>query len=256
MKVTLKIWRQKDAHSPGHFETHEAADVMPEMSFLEMLDAVNEDLLRLGEEAITFDSDCREGICGTCCLMVNGRAHGRQHGCTVCELRMRNFREGETITVEPFRSRCFPVVKDLMIDRSIFDQIIQAGAYVSVNTGAAPDANAIPVTKENAEHAMDAAQCIGCGACVAACPNAAAMLFTSAKIGHLTALPQGRVEWRQRVLALVEAMDRAGFGNCSNHGECEAACPKSIKLTNIAQMNRQFIFSSIFTKRETAEAPC
>jgi succinate dehydrogenase / fumarate reductase iron-sulfur subunit len=254
MKFRLRIWRQQDEKSPGRFVTYEATDVIPEMSFLEMLDAVNEGLISRGEGAITFDSDCREGICGTCALMVNGRAHGKKHGATVCELRMRNFRDGETITVEPLRSRCFPVVKDLMIDRSIFDTIIQAGAYVSVNTGAAPDANSIPVKKEDAERAMDAAQCIGCGACVAACPNAAAMLFTSAKIGHLSALPQGRVEWRRRVLTLVEAMDAAGFGNCSNHGECEAACPKSIKLTNIAQMNRQFIFSALFTAREEVEA--
>jgi succinate dehydrogenase / fumarate reductase iron-sulfur subunit len=254
MKLTLRVWRQKDSRDKGHFETYSVADVIPEMSFLEMLDQLNEDLVRRGEDAIAFDSDCREGICGTCCIMVNGRAHGRQHGGTICELRMRGFRDGETITVEPFRARPFPVIKDLMIDRSILDTIIQAGGYTSVNTGAAPDANTIAVTKEDAEHAMDSAQCIGCGACVASCPNAAAMLFTSAKIGHLSALPQGRVEWRYRVLDMVEAMERAGFGNCSNHGECQAACPKEIKLTNIAQMNRQFIFSSIFTKRVTAEA--
>ncbi|MCY3023857.1 MAG: succinate dehydrogenase/fumarate reductase iron-sulfur subunit [Planctomycetota bacterium] len=253
MRFTLRVWRQKDARDPGRFETYEVVDVVPDMSFLEVLDKVNEDLIRRGQDAIAFDSDCREGICGTCCIMVDGRAHGRLHGTTVCELRMRAFRDGDTITAEPFRARPFPVVKDLMIDRSIFDTIIQAGGYVSIGTGAASDANAIPVTKEAAERAMDSAQCIGCGACVASCPNAAAMLFTSAKLAHLSTLPQGRVEWRYRVLEMVEAMNSAGFGNCSNHGECEAACPKQIKLTDIAQMNRQFLFSSAFTKREKAE---
>ncbi len=254
MRFTLRVWRQKDAKSRGRFETYEARDVEGSMSFLEMLDRVNEDLVKAGIDPIAFDSDCREGICGTCGIMVNGRAHGRVHGSTVCELRMRSFADGETITAEPFRARPFPLVKDLCIDRGILDSIIQAGGYVSVNTGAAPDANAVAVTKEDAERAMDAAQCIGCGACVAACPNAAAMLFTSAKIAHLSALPQGRVEWRQRVLALVEAMDRAGFGSCSNHGECQASCPKGIKLTGIAQMNRQFIFSSMFTARPSKSA--
>jgi succinate dehydrogenase / fumarate reductase, iron-sulfur subunit len=254
MNFELKVWRQFDNRAPGRFETYHVANIIPEMSFLEMLDRLNDDLIRRGQDPVAFDSDCREGICGTCCIMVNGRAHGKLHGATVCELRMRLFSDGETITVEPFRARPFPIVKDLVIDRSAFDRIVQAGAYISVSTGSAPDANAIPVTKHDAERAMDAAQCIGCGACVASCPNAAAMLFTSAKVAHFSALPQGRVEWRPRILALVEAMDSAGFGNCSNHGECEAVCPKEIKLTTIAQMNRQFLFSSLFTARQKAEA--
>jgi succinate dehydrogenase / fumarate reductase iron-sulfur subunit len=253
MKFTLRAWRQKDARAPGRFETYPVEGIEPDMSLLEMLDEVNVGLIQRGQEPIVFDSDCREGICGTCCMLVNGRVHGHQHGTTVCELRMRHFADGQTITVEPVRARAFPVVRDLLVDRSAFDKLIQAGGYVSVSTGGAPDANAIPIAKEDAEHAMDAAQCIGCGACVSACPNAAAMLFTSAKIAHLATTPQGRVEWRHRVLNMVEAMDQAGFGNCSNHGECEAACPKSIRLVNIARMNRQFIFSALFTARQKAE---
>ena len=248
MKFTVRAWRQKHSRDAGHFETHEVSDIGPDMSFPEMLDKLNEDLLRGGKEPLAFDSDCREGICGTCSLMVNGRAHGHQHGSTVCELRMRSFTDGQLITVEPFRARPFPVVKDMIADRSVFDRIIASGGYVNVSTGSAPEANAIPVAKADADAAMDAAQCIGCGACVAQCPNAAAMLFTGAKIAHLSRLPQGKVEWQHRVLAMAGAMDEAGFGNCSNHGECEAVCPKEIKLTNIARMNRQFLFAALSVK--------
>jgi succinate dehydrogenase / fumarate reductase, iron-sulfur subunit len=255
VKVTFRIWRQKDARSPGRLETYEAPEVTPDTSLLETLDALNEVLVERGEEPIAFDSDCREGICGTCCMVINGRPHGHLHGTTVCELRMRAFRDGQTITIEPFRARPFPVVRDLIVDRSAFDGIIQSGGYVSATTGGAPDANAIMISKENAEEAMDAAQCIGCGACVAACPNAAAVLFTSGKIAHLSLVPQGRVEWRRRVLDMVAAMDRAGFGNCSGHGECEAVCPKEIKLSYIARLNRQFIFSCLFFMHEKGAAP-
>ena len=256
MDLTLKVWRQKGPADKGRLVDYEANDISSDASFLEMLDIVNERLLEKGEEPIAFDHDCREGICGMCGCVVNGYAHGHQKGTTLCQLHMREFRDGSTIYVEPFRAKAFPIIRDLVVDRAAFDAIVTAGGYISIRTGSAPEANAIPVPKDAADRAMDAAACIGCGACVAACPNAAAMLFTSAKIGHLATLPQGRVEWRQRVLAMVEAMDQAGFGNCSNHGECEAACPKSIKLTNIAQMNRQFIFSAIFTTREKAEATC
>jgi succinate dehydrogenase iron-sulfur subunit len=248
MRFTVRAWRQGGARDPGHFETHEVHDVSPDMSFLEMLDKLNADLIRAGQEPLAFDSDCREGICGTCSLMVNGRAHGHQHGSTVCELRMRSFDDGQTISVEPFRAKPFPLVRDLVADRSAFDRIIAAGGYVAVNTGSAPEANAMPISKNDAERAMDAAQCIGCGACVAQCPNAAAMLFTSGKLAHLTRLPQGRAGRRQRTLAMVAAMDEAGFGNCSNHGECEAVCPKELKLTHIARMNRQFLFAALSTK--------
>jgi succinate dehydrogenase / fumarate reductase iron-sulfur subunit len=249
MKFTVRAWRQPDAAHLGHFESNDVSDITPEMSFLEMLDKLNDDLIRAGKEPFAFDSDCREGICGTCSLMVNGRAHGREHGCTVCEIRMRAFKDGEVLTVEPFRARPFPVVRDLIADRSAFDRIIQAGGYVSVGTGSVPEANATPISKADADRAMDAAQCIGCGACVAQCPNAAAMLFTGAKLAHLSSLPQGRVEWKTRVLSMVSAMDEAGFGNCSNHGECQAACPKELSLTYIAQMNRQFLFSALSIKR-------
>lgn len=249
MKFTVRAWRQDRAGSEGHFETHEVADITPDMSFLEMLDKLNEDLIKTGSKPFAFDSDCREGICGTCSLMVNGRAHGHQHGCTVCELRMRSFKDGAVLTVEPFRARPFPVVRDLIADRSIFDRIIQAGGYVSVGTGSVPEAAATPISKADADRAMDAAQCIGCGACVAQCPNGAAMLFTGAKLAHLFSLPQGRVEYKDRVLSMVGVMDDAGFGNCSNHGECQAACPKDIKLNYIAQMNRQFLFSALSIKR-------
>jgi succinate dehydrogenase / fumarate reductase, iron-sulfur subunit len=252
MRFTVRAWRQQSARDPGHFETYQVDDITPDMSFLEMLDKLNEDLLHSDREPIAFDSDCREGICGTCSLMVNGRAHGHQHGSTVCELRMRSFTDGQLLTVEPFRARPFPAVRDLIADRTAFDRIIAAGGYISASTGAAPDAHAMPISKADADRAMDAAQCIGCGACVAQCPNAAAMLFTGAKLAHLSALPQGKVERRERVLAMVASMDAAGFGNCSNHGECQAACPKGIKLNYIAQMNRQFLFASLAVQRVKA----
>ncbi len=253
MRFTLRVWRQKDAASPGRFETLEASDVSPDMSFPEMLDRVNEDLVARGLEPVAFDSDCREGICGACGIMVNGRAHGHTPGSTTCELRMRRFADGETLTLEPFRARPFSVIRDLAVDRGALEGILKAGGYVSVNAGSAPDAHAVLVGKEDADRAMDAAQCIGCGACVAACPNAAAMLFGSAKIAHLASLPQGRVEWARRARDMAAAMDEAGFGHCSRHGECEAACPKEIPLGNIARWNRHFLLASLFAPADRAE---
>jgi len=243
MNFTLRVWRQKSAKARGKFVTYEATDISPDMSFMEMLDVVNERLILISEDPIAFDSDCREGICGTCCLVINGRPHGGKHGTTVCQLHMRSFEDGDTITVEPIRARAFPIVKDLITDRSAFDEIIKSGGYVSVSTGSAPDANAIPVPKPDAELAMDAAACVGCGACVACCKNASAMLFVSAKLAHLSLLPQGKAEWRRRVREMVSAMDKAGFGNCTNEKECELVCPKEIKANNIARMNRQFLIS-------------
>ena len=240
MNLTLKVWRQKDAQSEGRLVTYPAANVLTDMSFLEMLDVVNEELIAKGEEPIAFDSDCREGICGTCSMMINGVAHGGQRGTTVCQLHMRHFKDGDTIVIEPWRARAFPVLKDLVTDRSAFDRIIQAGGFVSVNTGGTPDANALPVSKMAADQAMDAAACIGCGACVAACKNASAMLFVSAKVSHLASLPQGRTERERRVLNMVKVMDEAGFGNCTVTGSCEAVCPKEISLDFIAQMNREY----------------
>ena len=241
MKFKLKIWRQEGPNAPGGFKEYTVDNILPEMSFLEMLDRLNEDLLKQGERPIEFDSDCREGICGTCGLVIDGMAHGPKRACTTCELRMRNFEDGAEITVEPFRADAFPVVRDLVVDRSALDRIIAAGGYISVNTGSAPDANAIPIPKEVAEEAMDAAACIGCGACVAACPNGSAALFTSAKIAQLALLPQGQVERARRVRRMVEQMDKEGFGNCSNHGECQAACPKNISIVNIARMRREYM---------------
>jgi succinate dehydrogenase / fumarate reductase iron-sulfur subunit len=240
MNLTLKIWRQKTAALPGFFETHEARDVSPDMSFLEMLDTINERLIEGGREPFVFDSDCREGICGACSLVINGVPHGGQKGTTVCQLHMRHFHDGQTITVEPWRAKAFPVVKDLIVDRSAFDRIVRAGGFVSVNTGSAPEANAIPVSKEVADLAMDAAACIGCGACVAACKNASAMLFVAAKVSHLNYLPQGKAEKDRRVTNMVAQMDHEGFGNCTVTGSCEAVCPKEIKLTFIAKMNRDY----------------
>jgi succinate dehydrogenase / fumarate reductase iron-sulfur subunit len=245
MNVTLHVWRQKSAQDKGKMETYEARDLSPDMSFLEMLDVVNEDLIVKGIEPIHFDHDCREGICGACSLVINGRPHGKQHATTTCELRMRHFKDGDTIYVEPFRARAFPVVKDLTVDRSALDRIMQAGGFVSVNTGGAPDANAILIAKKDADTAMDAAACIGCGACVAVCPNASAMLFVAAKVSHLAYLPQGKVEAKRRVQAMVSQMDRDGFGNCTNHLECEAACPKEISVKFIAKMNREYLRSSV-----------
>lgn len=248
MKFTVKMWRQKNAQSEGHFESVEVKDISPDMSFLDMLDVVNEERIKKGEEPFAFDNDCREGICGTCSLVVNGQPHGANYGCTTCQLHMRMFSDGETITVEPFRSKAFPIVKDCVIDRSAFDRIIQAGGYVNVNTGSAPEAAVTPVPKPDADRAFAAAACIGCGACVAACPNASAMLFTSAKIAHLGSLPQGKVEADQRVLALVKQMDKEGFGACTNAGECAAVCPKEVGLDNIARMNRQYLKATIFAE--------
>ena len=241
MRLNLSIWRQAGRDTPGRLEDYAAADVSPDMSFLEMLDVVNEGLARQGKDGIAFDSDCREGICGMCSLVVNGVPHGPDRGTTVCQLHMRRFADGDTITIEPWRARAFPVVKDLVVDRSAFDRIIEAGGYVSVNCGGAPDGNVIPISKELAEAAMDPAACIGCGACVAACKNASAHLFMSAKISHLALLPQGQVERRQRVVAMIAQADAEGFGSCSNEGECEAVCPKEIPISNIARMTREYV---------------
>jgi succinate dehydrogenase / fumarate reductase, iron-sulfur subunit len=237
--VYLHIWRQRNAQSPGRMVDYEI-DVSPDTSFLEMLDLLNEDLIKKGEEPIAFDYDCREGICGTCGMMINGMSHGPVRGTTVCQLHMRSFRDGEHIHVEPWRARAFPLVKDLVVDRSAFDRIIQAGGYVSVNTGGAPDGNTLPVPKPAQERAMDAAECIGCGACVAACKNASAMLFTAAKVAHLAELPQGRPEALPRARRMVERHDAEGFGSCTNYFECEAACPKEISVRTIALLNREF----------------
>lgn len=241
MNLTLYVWRQKGPDTPGKLERCEARDISPEMSFLEMLDVVNEDLIRRGEDPIAFDHDCREGICGTCSQVINGTPHGPQERTTVCQLHMRYFKDGDTIYIEPWRARAFPVVRDLIVDRGAFEKIIQAGGYISVHTGGVPDGNAIPVPKDDADTAMDAAECIGCGACVAACPNGSAMLFTAAKVTHLAALPQGRVEAQRRVCLMTEEMLRQGFGSCSNHYECQAACPKGIRVSFIAKLNREFI---------------
>jgi succinate dehydrogenase / fumarate reductase iron-sulfur subunit len=241
MNLTLRIWRQKNAGTPGRFIEYEAKEISPDMSFLEMLDVVNEDLIKRGEEQIAFDHDCREGICGTCGVVINGRPHGPLPATTTCQLHMRTFKDGDTITIEPWRARPFPVIKDLVVDRSGFDRIIQSGGYISVSTGGAPDGNAIPIPKDDADKAMDAAQCIGCGACVAACKNASAMLFAAAKISHLSLLPQGKIEDDRRVLSMVAKMDEEGFGNCTNIGSCEAVCPKEITLDNIARMNRLYL---------------
>jgi succinate dehydrogenase / fumarate reductase, iron-sulfur subunit len=245
LKITLKVWRQSARGAPGAFETHELDSVSPDMSFLEMLDVVNERLVLEGKEPIAFEHDCREGICGSCGFMVNGRAHGPDEETTVCQLHMRRFRSGETLVVEPWRSRAFPVLKDLVCDRSSFDRIIAAGGYVSVNTGSAPEANTIPVPKDDAESAFDAAACIACGACVAACPNGSAMLFVAAKVAHLGRLPQGQPERDRRALDMVAAMDAEGFGACSNHLECEAACPKAISGANIARLNRDWAMAAL-----------
>jgi succinate dehydrogenase / fumarate reductase iron-sulfur subunit len=246
MRLNLRIWRQASRDTLGHLEDYVADNVSPDMSFLEMLDVVNERLVREGKDAIAFDSDCREGICGMCSLVVDGVPHGPDRGTTVCQLHLRRFKDGDTITVEPWRAKAFPVVRDLVVDRGAFDRIIAAGGYVSVNCGGAPDGNAIPISKELAEAAMDSAACIGCGACVAACKNASAHLFMAAKISHLALLPQGRVETRQRVVAMVEQADVEGFGSCSNEGECEAVCPKEIPILNIARMTREYVRAAVW----------
>jgi succinate dehydrogenase iron-sulfur subunit len=244
MRLILHIWRQKSPGSKGKMARYEANDVNPDMSMLELLDVVNEDLILKGEEPIAFEHDCREGICGSCGFMINGIAHGPLPATTVCQLSMRHFKDGQELYIEPWRARAFPVIKDLVVDRSAFDRIIEAGGYVSVPTGSAPDGNTIPVPKEEADRAMDAAACIGCGACVAACPNASAALFTGAKISHLGLLPQGQPERAQRALKMVGQYNAEGFGSCTNIGECEAACPKEIRLEVIARMNRDFIGAS------------
>ncbi|MFZ7127730.1 MAG: succinate dehydrogenase/fumarate reductase iron-sulfur subunit [Desulfobacterales bacterium] len=241
INITLKVWRQKGSGDKGRFETIQVRDVETHMSFLEMLDVVNERLTHEDKDPITFDNDCREGICGMCGCMVDGVAHGPEKAMTLCQLHMRKFHDGDVIAVEPFRARAFKVIKDLMVDRSAFDSIIQAGGYVSANTGGAPDANSIPIPAEIAEKAMDAAACIGCGACVASCPNASAMLFVSAKISQLALLPQGRPEAALRALNMVKTMDMLEFGNCTNHRACEAACPKEISVVNIARLNREYL---------------
>lgn len=245
MKLTLNVWRQKNATTTGKFVTYQAPHVSPDMSFLEMLDVVNEELILKGDDPIVFDHDCREGICGSCGLMINGVAHGPNKGVTACQLHMRSFKDGDTITVEPWRAKPFPVLRDLMVDRSSFDRIIQAGGFISASTGSAPDGNAVPVPKQSADMSMDSAACIGCGACVAACPNASAMLFTGAKVTHLGMLPQGQPERYQRVINMVSQMDDEGFGNCTNIGECSAVCPKEISMDVIARMNRDLILASL-----------
>ncbi|MBI4866428.1 MAG: succinate dehydrogenase/fumarate reductase iron-sulfur subunit [Candidatus Wallbacteria bacterium] len=243
MNLTLKVWRQRSAQAPGGFVTYYAKNISPDMSFLEMLDTVNQDLALRGDDPIAFDHDCREGICGMCSLYINGRAHGPERATTTCQLHMRKFKDGDTITIEPWRAAPFPIVRDLVVDRSAFDRVIAAGGYVSVNVGNAPDGNAVPVPKPDAEKAMDAAACIGCGACVAACKNASAMLFVGAKVSQMALLPQGHPERRERVLSMVRTMDEAGFGNCTNESECEAACPKEISVSNIARLNREYLLA-------------
>jgi len=245
MNVTLKVWRQERKAAPGKFVVYQATNISPDMSFLEMMDTVNLDLARKGEDTIAFDHDCREGICGSCGMYINGRAHGPMRGVATCQLYMRSFGDGETIVIEPWRAKAFPVIKDLVVDRSAFDRIIQAGGYVSVDTGGVPDGNAIPIPKAIAEEAFDAAACIGCGACVAACKNSSAMLFVSAKVSQLAILPQGQAERTARVLAMVGQMDEEGFGNCSNTYACEAECPKEISITNIARMNKEFLRANL-----------
>ncbi len=245
LNLTLRVWRQPSADKPGQFETYEAKGILEDMSFLEMLDVVNEALIHQGQLPIAFDHDCREGICGACSLVINGVPHGSEKNTTTCQLHMRKFKDGETIVIEPFRAKAFPLVKDLVVDRSAFDRVIASGGYVSVRTGGAPDANANPIAKNVADQAMDAAQCIGCGACVAACKNASAMLFVSAKVAHLGFLPQGQAERDARVLNMVKTMDEAGFGNCSNTEVCEAVCPKGVSVSNITRLNRDYLKASL-----------
>jgi len=255
MNLTLKVWRQQSANAPGNFASYEVRDITPDMSFLEMLDALNEDLINRQEPPIAFEHDCREGICGSCGFLINGVAHGGQSGTTVCQLAMRFFKDGDTLTLEPWRARAFPVIRDLVVNRSALDRIIQAGGFISAPTGSTPPANAILVAKEDADTAFDAAACIGCGACVAACPNASAMLFTSAKITHLNSLPQGQPQRDQRTLSMVVAMSNEHFGSCTNHGECEAVCPKRIPLEFIGKMNRDLIRALGHNHREPLVIP-
>jgi succinate dehydrogenase / fumarate reductase, iron-sulfur subunit len=250
INLTLKVWRQPRPEAPGHLETYPAGGIPTDASFLEMLDIVNGRLTLEGKDPIAFDHDCREGICGMCGAVVNGRPHGPERETTLCQLHMRHFKDGDTLVIEPFRSRAFPLIKDLAVDRRALDQIIIAGGYVGVNTGQAPEANSLPVPKDHADLAMDAAACIGCGACVAACPNASAMLFTSAKVSHLALLPQGRPEAARRALSLVAQMDAQGFGNCTNHKECEMECPKGISISHIARLNREFLKAALWSREK------
>ncbi len=245
MKFTIKVWRQKNRTDAGRMAEYAVDGITPDMSFLEMMDQLNEQLIKAGEEPVAFDHDCREGICGSCNMMINGQAHGPERGATTCQVHMRSFRDGDRLVVEPWRAAAFPVIRDLVVDRSAFDRVIQSGGFVGVNTGGTPDGNAVPIPKVDQDRAMDAAQCIGCGACVAACPNASAMLFLSAKVGHLGALPQGQPERKARVKTMVAAHDREGFGHCTNIGECEAACPKEISTEFIMQLNRDYITSAL-----------
>jgi len=248
MNLTLRIWRQKGPDDKGRLVDYPVKDISPNMSFLEMLDVLNEHLIKSNQDVVEFDSDCREGICGTCSLVINGKPHGGFYRTTTCQLHMRHFTDGDVITIEPFRAKAFPVIKDLVVDRSSFDRILTSGGYISVNTGSAPDANLISISKDVADVAMDAAECIGCGACGAACPNASAALFVSAKISHLAQLPQGQPERKRRASRMIETMDDEGFGNCSNHGECEAICPKGISISNIARMRREYLRTLIPSK--------
>ena len=249
MNLKLKVWRQKNSKTEGRFESYQVNDISSEMSFLEMIDVLNEKLIKNGGDAIAFDHDCREGICGMCSMVIDGRPHGPWQGTTTCQLHMRAFKDGDTITIEPFRANAFPVVKDLMVNRSAFDRIIQSGGYISVNTGNAVDGNSLPIEKDNADDAFAAAACIGCGACVAACKNASAMLFVSAKVSHLALLPQGNPERKQRVTSMIAQMDKEGFGSCTNTYACEAECPKEISVMNIARLNREYLHSSLSGKQ-------
>jgi succinate dehydrogenase / fumarate reductase iron-sulfur subunit len=248
MRITLNVWRQQGPTAAGGFETYHVPDVSPDMSLLELLDVLNQRLTAEGREPVAFDHDCREGICGACGMVINGQVHGPDRATTTCQIHMRRFKDGDTLYIEPFRAQAFPVVRDLVVDRSAFDRVMAAGGFITARAGSAPEANALPVPREEAEHAMDAAACIGCGACVAACKNAAAMLFTSAKLAHLGRLPQGQAERRARTLAMVAAMDAEGFGACTNEYECEAACPKEISVANIARMNREYLLASLATR--------
>jgi succinate dehydrogenase / fumarate reductase iron-sulfur subunit len=243
-KLYIKVWRQNNPKDKGKFEVYEIENISTDLSFLEMLDILNDKLIEEGKDPVAFDHDCREGICGACSLYINGRPHGPDNEVTTCQLHMRKFKDGSTITVEPWRAAAFPVIKDLIVDRNAFEKILQAGGYISVNTGGVPDANSILISHEDAEEAMDSASCIGCGACVAACKNSSAMLFVSSKVAHLARLPQGRTEARKRVLSMMAKMDELGFGGCSNTGACEAECPKKISILNISKLNREFLFSS------------
>jgi succinate dehydrogenase / fumarate reductase iron-sulfur subunit len=254
MNLTLHVWRQRGPGTEGRMVTYDVADISPDMSFLEMLDVLNERLQEQGQEPIAFDHDCREGICGSCSLMINGAAHGPETGTATCQLHMRSFRSGDVIYVEPWRSRAFPIIKDLVVDRGALDRIIQAGGYISVKTGSAPDGNAIPIPKTAADASMDAAQCIGCGACVAACPNGSASLFTAAKVAHLSLLPQGQTERYRRVIGMVDRMDAEGFGGCTLYGECQEACPKEISIDTITRMNRDYITASLRAANEGGAA--